>query len=374
MVMFPGQGSQHPRMAWGLYGSEPRFTAALDEVLAAFDDGDAMRRDWLSDDPRVPLDHVTRSQPLLFALDYALGRTLMDYGVRPWVMLGHSIGEMAASVLGGVFTLRDGARLVQERIRLLAEAPPGGMLAVSASAASLEEALTDEVVVAAVNAPRQTILAGPSGPLAEVAERLRRDGFVCAPVPAMTAFHSPMLAGVASAAVDGFAATPVRAPRIPLRSCYTAAPLTRETAADPDYWAGHPVRPVLFWPALDAVLSARDDVVCVEAGPGQGLSTIARRHRAVRAGRGEVVALLPARAGGPEADRAAFDAALERLSALSSTALSATGPTAGGPTATGPTAGRSTAGGPGPGDLAAGDAGGDEADRDLDDHRPAPAP
>ncbi|MEV0200047.1 acyltransferase domain-containing protein [Nonomuraea sp. NPDC050691] len=369
MVMFPGQGSQHPRMAWGLYGSEPRFTAALDEVLAAFDDGDALRSDWLSDDPRVPLDHVTRSQPLLFALDYALGRTLMEYGVRPWVMLGHSVGEMAASVLSGVFTLRDGARLVQERIRLLAEAPPGGMLAVSAAATVLEkvleEVLTDDVVVAAVNAPRQTILAGPSGPLAEVEERLRRDGFICAPVPAMTAFHSPMLAGVASAAMEGFAATPVRAPRIPLRSCYTAAPLTGETAADPDYWAGHPVRPVLFWPALDAVLSARDDVVCVEAGPGQGLSTIARRHRAVRAGRGEVVALLPARAGGPEADRAAFDAALERLAALS--VLPAGGSTSADAAPGDPA-------GPALGDLPPGDARGDEADRDLDDHRPAPAP
>ncbi|MBP2702955.1 acyltransferase domain-containing protein [Microbispora sp. RL4-1S] len=331
LLMFPGQGAQHPRMGWGLYGAEPRFTAALDEVLAAFDDGDALRRDWLSDDPRVPLDHVTRAQPLLFALDYALGRALTEHGVRPWVMLGHSVGEMAAAVLAGVFTLGDGVRLLQERVRLLAEAPPGGMLAVSATVAALDGTVTDEVVVAAVNAPRQTILAGPCEPLARVAERLRGDGVVCA---ALTAFHSPSLASVASAAVEGFAATPVRPPRVPLYSCYTAAPLTGEVAADPGYWAGHPVRPVLFWPALDAILSSRDDVVCVEAGPGQGLSTIARRHRSVRAGRGAVVPLLPARAGGPGADLAAFAAALARLT---------------------------------------GDPRGDEPDRHLDHQRPAPS-
>ncbi|MDR8411815.1 acyltransferase domain-containing protein [Nonomuraea sp. 3-1Str] len=363
MVMLPGQGSQHPRMAWGLYGSEPRFTAALDEVLAAFDDGDALRGDWLSDDPRVPLDHVTRSQPLLFALDYALGRTLMEYGVRPWVMLGHSVGEMAAAVLAGVFTLRDGARLLQERVRLLAEAPPGGMLAVSAAAAALDGLLTDEVVVAAVNAPRQTILAGPSGPLARVEERLREDGFITAPVPALTAFHSPSLQAVASAAVDGFATTPVRAPGIPLRSCYTAEPLTAETAADPGYWAAHPVRPVLFWPALDAILSSRDDVVCVEAGPGQGLSTVARRHRAMRAGRGEVVPLLPARPGGPGADRAAFDAALARLARLTGDAPPER-PAGAAPPERLP--------GHAPPERLPGHARGDEAYRDLDGQRPAP--
>ncbi|MGI5270338.1 acyltransferase domain-containing protein [Nonomuraea sp. CA-218870] len=315
LLMFPGQGSQHPRMAWGLYGREPRFTAAMDEALAAFgEEGDALRRDWLSERPRVPLDHVTRAQPLLFAVDYALGRTLLEYGVRPRVMLGHSIGEVAAAVLAGVFTLADAAALVRERVRLLTGAPPGGMLAVSAGVAALEGVLTEDVVVAAVNAPRQTIVAGPSGPLAEVERALRAEGFTCAPVPTLIAFHSPSLADTVEPAVAGFAATPVSAPRIPLYSGYAARPLTLELAADPEYWARQPVAPVRFWPALDEILSAGPPgTVCVEAGPGQGLSTIARRHAAVRRGPGTVVPLLPARAGGPDADRSAFATALSAL-------------------------------------------------------------
>ncbi|MEV4175923.1 acyltransferase domain-containing protein [Nonomuraea sp. NPDC049709] len=345
LLMFPGQGSQHPRMAWGLYGEEPGFTAAMDEVFAAFGEAGAeLRRDWLSERPRVPLDHVTRSQPLLFAIDYALGRTLLERGVRPWVMLGHSIGEMAAAVLAGVFTLADAVALVRQRVRLLAASPPGGMLAVSAGVAALEGLLTEDVVVAAENAPRQTIVAGPSEPLAEVERALRAEGFTCAPVPTLIAFHSPSLAATVPPAVESFAGTPVGAPRIPLYSGYAARPMTLELAADPGYWARHPVAPVRFWPALDEILSTgspEDGVVCVEAGPGQGLSTIARRHRAVRKGPGRVVPLLPARAGGPEAGPEAGRAADRAAFATALTALP-------------------------------GEAGRDEADRHVDDERPAP--
>src|SRR6185295_10794969 len=97
-LLLPGQGAQHARMATGLYGAEPAFTAAMDEVLDAF--GDArLRDDWLhADDPAV-VDHVTRSQRLLFAVDYALGRLTLSWGVEPVALLGHSIGEVAGAVL-----------------------------------------------------------------------------------------------------------------------------------------------------------------------------------------------------------------------------------------------------------------------------------
>ncbi|MEV4432810.1 acyltransferase domain-containing protein [Streptomyces sp. NPDC049585] len=316
VLLFPGQGSQYARMAAGLYGHEPEFTAAMDEAFAAFGpDGRALRTDWLAASPAVPVDHVTRSQPLLFAVGHALGRMLLRRGVEPAALLGHSVGEMAAAVLAGVFTLEDAAALLLDRVHRLAAAPPGGMLAVAATAAALEPFVTGEVVVAAVNAPRQTILAGPEGPLAEVARALAEAGLTCRPVPSLTAFHSPSLTAATAGAVERFAATAVAAPRIGLYSGYRAGPLTAELAADPAYWAGHPVEPVRFWPALDAVLRRHTGAVCVEAGPGQGLSTIARQHPAVRGGTSRVVPLLPARAGAPEADREALAAAFAALGA-----------------------------------------------------------
>lgn len=313
-LMFPGQGSQHTRMASGLYLHEPEFTAAMDEVFSAFgDEGEPLRSDWLAEYPVVCIDHVTRAQPLLFAVDYALGRMLLSWGIRPVALLGHSVGEMAAATLADIFTLDDAATLVLDRVRRLAAAPPGGMLAVAAGTAALQPFLTPEVVVAAVNAPRQTILAGPNGPLDAVAVTLRGAGVTCQRVPSLTAFHSPMLAEATGCAIERFAATPVMPPGMLLYSGYTAEPLTGEKVADPTYWASHPVAVVRFWPALDAMLGRFNDLVCVEAGPGHGLVRIARRHPVVRTGRRVVVPLLPAGPGPAERDRKSVAAAFGTL-------------------------------------------------------------
>ncbi|MFI1046145.1 acyltransferase domain-containing protein [Streptomyces griseoruber] len=312
-LLLPGQGSQHPRMAAGLYGHEPVFTAAMDEFFdAAGPEGGPLREDWLAERPATDMDHVTRSQPLLFAVDHALGRLLLSRGVRPAALLGHSIGELASATLAGVFGLRDATGLVLDRVRRLAEAPPGGMLAVAASTAEVTPYLSGDVVVGAVNAPRQTVLAGPDGPLDKVDRTLREAGFTCRRVPSLSAFHSPVLEPACRGAAERFAAVDRSAPSVPVHSAYTAAPLTGSDIDDPAFWARQPVAPVLFWPALEGLLATGDHLL-VEVGPGQGLSQVARRHPAVRRGTSAVVSLLPARPGPPETDRSALEAAMARI-------------------------------------------------------------
>ncbi|QWB23991.1 MULTISPECIES: acyltransferase domain-containing protein [Streptomyces] len=315
-LLLPGQGSQHLRMAAGLLDAEPVFAEAMDEALTALTDlgghSTGLREDWLGTADTAVMDHVTRSQPLLFAVDYALGRLVLDRGVRPVALLGHSIGEVAAAVLSGVFTLRDAAALVHDRVGRLAHAPPGGMVAVAATQDEVAPFLTDGVVVGAVNALRQTVLAGLDEPLRGVTAALADAGFVLQRVPASTAFHSPSLAPAMRGAGERIAALPVGEPRIPVMSGYTARFLTPAETKDPSFWSRHPVAPVLFWPALDALL-AEGDLVLVETGPGQGLSQLARRHPAVRSGRSSVVPLLPARPGTPAQDVAAVRAAAGAL-------------------------------------------------------------
>ncbi|MFF3771414.1 acyltransferase domain-containing protein [Streptomyces sp. NPDC002232] len=318
-LLLPGQGSQHVRMAAGLYGVEPAFTDAMDEALDALAApgplgrrATGLREDWLNSRDSAVVDHVTRSQPLLFAVDHALGRLVLDWGVRPVALLGHSIGEVAAAVLSGIFTLRDAAALVHDRVGRLADAPPGGMVAVAAAPEELAPYLGGGVVVGAVNAVRQTVLAGLADPLRATTEELRAAGFVVRPVAASTAFHSPALAPAMEGSEDRIAALPVGDPAIPVVSGYTARPLTVAEAKEPGFWSRQPVDPVLFWPALDGLLDG-PDLVLVEAGPGQGLSQLARRHPAVRSGRSVTVPLLPSVPGPPEADLAAVRAAAERL-------------------------------------------------------------
>ncbi|MFD7990310.1 acyltransferase domain-containing protein [Streptomyces mexicanus] len=314
-LLLPGQGAQYERMGAGLYGSEPVFTDTMDEVFAAMGTaGPALRADWLAERPSVPVESAAWAQPLLFAVDLACGRLLTSRGIEPAALLGHSVGEMAAAVLAGVLGLRDATGLVLDRVARVAAAPPGGMLAVAATRAEVEPFLSGTVVVGAVNAPRHTVLAGPREPLAETARQLEAHGLHSRPVPSDTAFHSPVLAPCLAGADERVASTARAAPQITLYSGYTAAPLRSVEALDPVFWARQPMAPVLFWPALDALLSSGDHVL-VEAGPGNGLGSIARRHPAVRRGASSVVTLLPARPGEGDRDRAALHAAAEALRA-----------------------------------------------------------
>ena len=306
--LLPGQGSQYHRMAAGLYGEYLEFTAAMDAVFELLGpDGAAVRRDWLAESPEVSIDHVTRSQILLFAVDHALAVQLSSWGLRPAALLGHSIGELAGAVLAGIFTLPEAVRLVWDRIQRLAAAPPGGMLAVAASAEQVAPFCSADVVVGAVNAARQVILAGPQAELGETASALAAAGLISRPVPASTAFHSPMLAEAARGAVPGIAALNPRPPSVPLYSGYTAARVLPAQVTDPEFWACHPVAPVLFWPALQALL-ADGPWQLIEVGPGWGLTAIARRHPDVVAGRSAVLPALPSRPAGDRADLQAVQA------------------------------------------------------------------
>jgi acyl transferase domain-containing protein len=301
--LFSGQGSQHARMAAGLYGYEPAFTAAMDEVFCLLgDEGARIRSDWLSERPGVPIDDVRRAQPLLLAVDHALARMAMSWGARPAALLGHSVGEIVAAVIAEVFSLDDAVRLLRDRVSRVARTPPGGMLAVAAPPGELLPLLANGVSLAAVNGPRQTLLAGLDGPLAAAERRLRQAGYTCARAASRHAFHSPVLEPALAGSAALFAGIRMCPPALPLFSGYTAALMRPEEAADPQFWARQPTVPVLFWQALDALL-ATDDFLLLDAGPGQQLATLARRHRAVAAGRSAVVAMLPARPGRPAADR-----------------------------------------------------------------------
>lgn len=313
-LLLPGQGAQHQGMAVELYGDDPAFTSAMDEFFdASGAQGLRLRSDWLADEPATPLDDASRAQPLLFAIGYALGHSLIAHGLRPSVLLGHSVGELAAACLAGVFRLGDGAKVLTARAEELTDVPLGGMLAVRATPAALAPYLdasgADGVVVGALNAPRQTVLSGPDPRLSEVEETLRGAGLLCRRVRARQPFHSPVLAPAATRLAKAFAEIDLRVPTIPIRSTATGELVEPGQATDPAFWADQLAAPVLFWPALDNLLAA-GPYLLAEAGPGQGLSALARTHPSVRSGHSEVIHLLPA---GAEGSLRTWRSALDRL-------------------------------------------------------------
>ncbi|MFI9255730.1 acyltransferase domain-containing protein [Streptomyces sp. NPDC053069] len=313
-LLFPGQGSQHHAMAAGLYGREPVFTAAFDAAVSHMgDEGPRIRADWLTDGrPLIPVDDVRRAQPLLFAVDYALGRMVIGWGVRPTAVLGHSAGELVAATIAGAVALPDAVAMVMERVREAVRIPPGGMLAVAAEEHRLRPYLRDDVAVAAVNANQQTMLAGPAEPLAEIAQALRADGLTVVTVPATSPFHSPAMAPASEAVEAAYRNIPLRPPTLPLYSGYTGELLRPEEAVSPRFWARQITDTVYFKQALESLLAA-DDMLLIEAGPRQTLTAFARRHRAVRLGASAAVPLLPGRPGTAEADRQSVLTAAARL-------------------------------------------------------------
>ncbi|WP_260333324.1 acyltransferase domain-containing protein [Streptomyces beigongshangae] len=313
-LLFPGQGSQHTKMASGLYRHEPVFTEAVDTVLDLMGaEGAAIRADWLAPHrPVIDMDDVRRAQPLLFAVDYALGKLIMSWGVRPTALLGHSAGELVAAAFAGVVSLPDAVTMMRERVRHALSVPAGGMLAVAASEAQLRPYLIAEVAVAAVNAELQTMLAGPAAQLSLVEKRLRADGHTVVTVPATSPFHSPAMAPAAEAVEREYTRIGFRSPDLALYSGYTGGLMSEQDALSPRFWARQITDTVYFRQALDQLLAA-EDTLLVEAGPRQTLTAFARRHPAVRSGASAVVPALPARPRGPAADRRSLLGAVARL-------------------------------------------------------------
>ncbi|GAA2789625.1 acyltransferase domain-containing protein [Saccharopolyspora taberi] len=296
-MLLPGQGSQYAGMAVELYEREPEFTSIVDEFFHHMGaDGALVRDRWLRDGAGV--DEGTQAQPLLFAVGYAIAKMLHDRGLRPDVLVGHSVGELAAACLAGVFDLPGAARILVGRGRALAAAPAGGMLGVAASREDVEGCVEPRwaargVVVGAVNAPQQTVLSGPDPELSQAEQAIREAGFTARRVRATEPWHSPAMDQAAELFELAVAAEPLHRPELPIVSGRTGQRVTDEQAVDPSFWARQMAEPVLFWPALDTAL---EDHTVVEAG--QGLAMLARRHPAVRRGGSEVISLLPS-AGRP---------------------------------------------------------------------------
>ncbi|MFJ4503521.1 type I polyketide synthase [Streptomyces sp. NPDC088864] len=278
--LFTGQGSEYPAMTAGLYRESPAYRSHFDAADAALATrlGHSLREAVLGD--AVPPEGAGAPelvQPALFAVGYALARTLTDLGVVPAAVLGHSLGEYAAAVTAGVLTLDEAAGLVVRRARLTAALPSGGgMTAVAAGAEVLAPALAAEpdVVVAAVNGPADTVLSGPLDALARVGEELAGLGIRTRALTSPYAFHSarmaPVAAGLRAAAVHTApAALPVASTRY--------GRMLRDEPMDAGYWAGQTEEPVLFDAALGALVRDIAPTHLIEIGPRPQLTRIAAR-------------------------------------------------------------------------------------------------
>jgi acyl transferase domain-containing protein len=295
--LFPGQGAQSVNMGRALYDSEACFRKEVDECAEVL-------RPHLGLDLRALLyppaegiavaqEEITQTaitQPALFVIEYALARLWMSWGIEPVAMIGHSLGEYVAACLAGVFSRDVAATLVAARGRLIQQQPRGTMMAVRMRVADLEPKLSQEVVVAGINTPELTVVAGPDAAVKTLEAQLGSLGVDCRLLATSHAFHSPMMDGAIGPFREVLRKVTFAPPRLPWVSSLTGEWIKPEQAVDPEYWLQQLRRPVRFSEGV-RLLGNNASQILLEVGPGHTLSGLVRQHRSLPAARTVVASL-----------------------------------------------------------------------------------
>jgi thioester reductase-like protein len=262
--MFTGQGSQSPGMAGELLNGHPSFQAAFARVSALLDPhlevplvslmAPAAEAEEAAAETMASTGYT---QPALFAMGYALSQLWLEWGVEPDLLLGHSIGEVLAAHLAGVFSLEDACRLVIARARLMQELPSNGsMAAILCSPERLEPWLSEEpaVTIAAFNGPTNTVVSGPLKGLAQVMDRAEAAGLEVRKLRVSHAFHSPAMKPMLAAFEQELRQIKFSAPHKVLISNLTGEVVGAEIA-QPDYWCEHVINPVRFQQGVNTAVT-----------------------------------------------------------------------------------------------------------------------
>lgn len=277
----PGQGVQYLRMGQLLYQNLSVFKECCDNLFESLAGGphSDLKRVIFNDE--ALLSDTFYTQPAIYIFEVAMGRTLIDLGVCPEMLIAHSVGEFSAAALSGVMSDAQGLDMICARARLMRELPGGRMLSVRASRSCLEQLLLElqlvgQVQVAAENAPELCVLAGNFSVMNELEQELQKRNLASKALVTSHAFHSPMMNPVVSEFKKEFSHFSFETPKLTIYSTLEGSRL--QSSMDADYFALHAQGTVELVRAFTALLQdSPNELTLIDLGPRQIMSTMAKQ-------------------------------------------------------------------------------------------------
>lgn len=278
--MFSGQGMQYHRMAIDLMDKVPSFKKNFLEgidLANTYLNCDLLA--IINDDSCDKINQTQFAQPALFIIEYALARLLLDVGIKPHVLIGHSLGEYVAACIADVFSFEDAIALVCERGLLMASVPNGEMLALDSSFDEVVEYQDiAKVDIALHNTHSSIVLSGAPKEIQSLENYLEKQGKTFKKLKVSHGFHSYLMESIEDSFKSMFHNIKSNAPKIPIISNVTGTWLSDKEAMDPNYWYKHLRQTVHFSKGIDLLLASNKHPFFLEIGVGNTLSSFVRAN------------------------------------------------------------------------------------------------